>query len=168
MRLVLTFIFGAVLLIGCSAGPGRDKMLRSYALDDIDGLEVTPYAVFDSMVSYDGHGSIRITTDSTVSVPLLVVNDLHLDETFLVYQAALRTQDITGKVYLEMWCGVDGAEYFSRDLGSPLSGSNDWAIESTPFRLEKGQVSELIRLNLVVEGGGTVWIDDIELLSSPL
>jgi hypothetical protein len=38
---------------------------------------------------------------------------------------------------------------------------------ATPFFLEAGQKPDLIRLNLVVNGTGTVWIDDIRLLRQP-
>ena len=59
-------------------------------------------------------------------------------------------------------------EYFSRDLGSPLTGTVDWSAEETPFFLKKGENPDNIKLNLVVEGKGTVWIDDIRLLRAPL
>jgi len=38
----------------------------------------------------------------------------------------------------------------------------------TPFFLEAGQKPDLIRLNLVVQGGGRVWIDDVHLTGQPL
>jgi hypothetical protein len=59
-------------------------------------------------------------------------------------------------------------EFFSRGLHSPLSGSVDWTTQEIPFLLQPGQKPELIKLNLVVNGTGTVWIDDIHLLKGPL
>ena len=34
--------------------------------------------------------------------------------------------------------------------------------------MKKGQTPELIRLNLIVEGRGVVWLKNIELLKTPL
>jgi hypothetical protein len=38
----------------------------------------------------------------------------------------------------------------------------------TPFFLKKGENPENVKLNLVVDGVGTVWIDDIQLIRGPL
>jgi hypothetical protein len=63
-----------------------------------------------------------------------------------------------------MWCHFStGAEFFSRGLESTITGSNDWAASQTSFFLKNGEQPDLIRLNLVVEGAGQVFIDDIQL-----
>ena len=68
-----------------------------------------------------------------------------------------------------MWCQFTGkGEYFSRDLSSPLTGTTDWSTEETPFFLKKGENPDNVKLNLVIEGKGTVWIADIGLLQGPL
>ena len=73
-----------------------------------------------------------------------------------------------GKAYLEMWCDIPGkGEFFSRSIERPVTETN-WTTVQTPFRLEAGQMPANVKLNLAIEGVGTVWIDDIKLLSSPL
>ncbi len=68
-----------------------------------------------------------------------------------------------------MWCVFSGiGECFSRGLDNVLTGSNDWATYQTPFFLKAGEKPELIRLNLVVDGKGKVFIKDIKLLKGPL
>ncbi len=68
-----------------------------------------------------------------------------------------------------MWCQFPGrGEFFSRALATPLSGTTEWSSQQTPFLLKAGESPDNIRLNLVVEGPGTVWIDDIVLESVPL
>lgn len=37
-----------------------------------------------------------------------------------------------------------------------------------PFFLQKGENPDNVKLNLVIEGKGTVWIDDIHLYKGPL
>lgn len=41
-------------------------------------------------------------------------------------------------------------------------------MQETPSSLEKGQYPDNVPLNLLVDGSGTVWIDDVRLLSAPL
>jgi len=43
-----------------------------------------------------------------------------------------------------------------------------WMTVATPFLLQAGQKPDLIRLNLVVQGKGRVWIDDVHLMREPL
>ena len=89
----------------------------------------------------------------------------------MIYQARLRTENLQGKAYLEMWCYFPGGgEYFSKGLYAALIGSTgtSWSIEEIPFILKKGQNPDNVKLNLVIEGRGTVWIDDIRLLKGSL
>jgi hypothetical protein len=68
-----------------------------------------------------------------------------------------------------MWCQFTGkGEFFSRDLSSPISGTTDWSTEETPFFLKKGENPDNVKINLVIEGRGTVWIDDVHLFKGPL
>lgn len=68
-----------------------------------------------------------------------------------------------------MWCQFSGkGEYFSRALHAPLSGSNEWTTQETPFFLKKGENPSNVKLNVVINGSGTVWVDDIRLIKGPL
>jgi hypothetical protein len=85
----------------------------------------------------------------------------------LTYRAKLKSEGLVGRAYLEMWCQVPGiGESFSRGLDNTISGSSGWATCQTPFFLKAGEKPDLIRLNLVVEGQGRVFIKDIELTSN--
>ncbi len=87
----------------------------------------------------------------------------------LIYRARMRSEGLRGKAYLEMWCVFPGqGEFFSRALQSPLSGTNDWTSQETPFFLKKGQDPSRVKLNLVIEGEGTVWLDQVVLAKAPL
>ncbi len=48
------------------------------------------------------------------------------------------------------------------------TGTTNWTTMETPFFLKKGENPDNIKLNLVIKGKGTVWIDDIRLLKAPL
>jgi hypothetical protein len=44
----------------------------------------------------------------------------------------------------------------------------DWKIIQTPFLFQKGQKPDKVTLTLVINGKGTVWIDNIILSKEPL
>ncbi|MFQ5993117.1 MAG: hypothetical protein ACE5NA_11835 [Nitrospiraceae bacterium] len=102
-------------------------------------------------------------------VRLFEVGDLDIENARLIYRAKLRTEGLDGQVYLEMWCHFPGkGEFFSRGLQKPLSGTTEWTSVETPFFLKKGENPDNIRLNVVISGPGTAWIDDIRLVKGPL
>lgn len=47
---------------------------------------------------------------------------------------------------------------------TPLSGTTDWTTQETEFFLKAGENPDNVKLNLVINGSGTVWIDEIRLL----
>lgn len=103
------------------------------------------------------------------TIRLFEVEKPELEQCMVTYRAKLKTENLTGQAYLEMWCRFPGkGEFFSRELANPVTGSNDWASYETPFFLKKGEKPDLIKLNVVVKGIGKVWIKDVELLKSPL
>ena len=159
----------AVLLVGCSAGTSSDSSLRHFPIDDLAGLRTQSGIVFDETVSSDGKGSIKIVAEEPVTVRLYEVEGLDIERARLIYRAKVRTEDVEGQVILEMWCRFPGkGEFFSRALDQPLSGSVGWTLLETPFLLEAGQTPDLVKLNIVINGTGTVWVDDIHLLRAGL
>ena len=162
-------IIAALLIAGCSGDSAPVLEVRHFPVDDLVGILASENVEFDQVKSTDGRGSLRISVDEPAVIRLFEVDDLDVDDVMLIYQAHLRTRDVEGQVYLEMWCQfADQGEYFSRGLQSPLTGSVDWTTASTPFLLKKGQRPERVKLNLVIDGSGTVWIDDIRLLTNSL
>jgi hypothetical protein len=103
------------------------------------------------------------------TIRLFEVENPNVEQCVVTYRARLKTEKLTGRVYLEMWCRFPGkGEFFSRGLNHTLTGSNDWGWFETPFFLKNGERPDLIKLNLVVKGAGKVWVKDVELLKSPL
>ncbi len=144
-------------------------LLKHYPLDS--RMELVPPVVqeLDLKETSDGNGSLRIVTAGPVTVPLFSTGPLAVAEATLVYQAMLRCQGLEGQAYLEMLCEFKGkGEFFSRALDTALSGSSGWVLQRTPFFLKKGQQPANVKLNLVITGKGTVWVDDIRLLKGPL
>ena len=171
MRTFLCTLVWAVLFCspGCSKTSQQAVELKRYPLDSLDGIITQSGATIDKETSSDGNGSLRITAPEPTVVRLFEVNDIDVENARLTYQAKLRTESMDGQVYLEMWCHFPGkGEFFSRGLQNPLTGTMNWTTAETPFFLKKGEKPDLIKLNLVINGKGTVWIDDVRLLKGPL
>ncbi len=143
--------------------------LRRFPLDDTEGLITQSGVRLDKQISSDGNGSLRIEAMEPTTIRLFETGDIDIENTRLIYQAKVRTENVEGQVYLEMWCHFPGkGEFFSRGLMTRLTGTTDWTTQETPFLLKKGENPDNVKLNLAVDGKGTVWIDDIRLLKGPL
>jgi hypothetical protein len=173
MRRKLVCVFAIfiviVLVCGCSEKSAEEIVIQLYPLDSIDDVITGSGVALDTEITSDGTGALKITADEPVVVRLFETGDIDVENARLLYRAKLRTENVDGRVYLEMYCHVPGAgEAFSRGLQSPLAGTNEWVTEEIPFFLQEGQNPDNVKLNLVVDGTGTAWIDDIMLLKAPL
>jgi hypothetical protein len=84
----------------------------------------------------------------------------------------MKASDVQGKAYLEMRCHVrgepDGVEHQSKGSAMPLTGTSDWASYETSFAVPDPHQVDCIKLNLVIEGQGTLWVRDVEVLRGSL
>lgn len=155
--LLLTLM--VLLLLGASA---RAEELFTLSLDEHGSLGTVIQT--DTSVKREGKGAVRITTSWPTTICLGVIPALGVENSRLLYQAKVKSQDLQGTAFLEMWCQVAGTQYFSRGMDSVVTGDMDWKTLETPFLLQSGQKAETLTLNLVVNGKGTVWVDDVRVL----
>jgi len=162
----LVFMFG---LAACSKPSQEVVELKKFPIDSLEGIITQSGVRFDKEVSSDGNGSLKITATEPTVVRLFELGNVNVENARLTYQAKVRTEGVEGQVYLEMWCHFPGkGEYFSRGLQTPLTGTTNWTTEETPFFLKRGEKPDNVKLNLVINGKGTAWIDDIRVLKGPL
>jgi hypothetical protein len=159
-----------LVLSGCGGEQAEVTELRSYPLNDLTGLMVESESIMvDAENSSDGEGSLKIVASEPMTVALYEAGDIDIENAKLIYQAELMTEDLEGQAFLEMWCAFAGkGEYFSRGLDSAVKGTTEWTTRETPFFLKAGENPDNVKLNLVIDGTGTVWIDDIKLVKGPL
>ena len=151
------------LFLSCSIQIKRAE-LKHFPIDNLNGLVAQSGIQFDKAVSSDGKGSIKIEAAGPVAVPLFIIDDVRIDDTQLIYEAKVKSESLNGQTYLEMWCvSKDEGEYYSRGFDSAIAGTTDWQTIKTVFLLRKNEMPDQIKLNVVVNGVGTVWIDDIHL-----
>ncbi len=161
MKLILS-IFVLLVLIAGSAYPEDLKKLN---LDDASTIGTTIQT--DTQVKAEGKGSIKITTQWATTICLAEITGLNVENAKLLYKAKVKSE-LDGSAFLEMWAHVGGGQYFSRGMNDTVSGRTDWKMIQTPFLFQKGQRPDKVTLNLVINGKGTVWIDDVVLSKEPL
>lgn len=171
-RKVLSICCGLMVCLaiaGCPKPSEQVVELKRFPLDSLEGVITQSGVELDKDISSDGKGSLRISTAAPTVVRLFELGDIDVENARLTYQAKLRTEGLEGQVYLEMWCQfASKGEFFSRGLQSAVSGTADWNSQETPFFLKKGENPDNVKLNLVINGKGKVWIDDIRVLKGPL
>src|SRR5215813_8800742 len=114
-------VLGALAgVLACSrTAVGPVEHVRSFGPGD------TPISM--SGVSADD-GGWRVEHSGAGSVPLFELAQQHLENTTLTYRAHMRSSDLAGNVYVEMWVRVPGrGEFFSRGLEQPIRGTSGWA-----------------------------------------
>jgi hypothetical protein len=161
MKKVVTFFAVLALL----AGTTQAQDLRKLNLDDASVIGTTIQT--DTQVKAEGKGSIKITTQWPTTICLGEVSGLNIEGAKLVYKAKVKS-DLEGTAYLELWAHVGGGQYFSRGLKDVVSQKSDWKTIQTPFFFQKGQKPDKVTLNVVINGKGTLWIDDVVLSREPL
>ena len=158
-----------LLFSGCTDKSDLPVVLKAYPVENLEGLITRTGVEIDSEITSDGNGSIKIATPESTTVSLYETGDLDIENARLVYQAKVRTENVIGQVFLEMWCDFKGkGEYFSRGLNRLVTSTTEWSDTETVFYLREGENPDNIKLDIVINGVGTVWIDDIKLIKYPL
>ena len=160
-----TFMVVAVLALAARTGQAED--LKKLGLDEASS--VSPKIEVDAKVKVEGTSSLRITTQWPTTVCLGEVTGPDVENAKLVYSARVKTElEGNGTAFLELWVHVGGGQFFSKGMNDAVSHASDWKTIQTPFMFQKGQKPDKVTLNLVINGKGTVWIDDVVLSKEPL
>ena len=168
--IISLFSLVQIFLFNCTKDqPQTTQELKFYSADDLSHVINLSRVSVDSLIFAEGTASLKIVATEPMLVKLYETGGLDLDNCRIIYQAKLKTLNLQGDAYLEMWCHFPGkGDFFSRALQSKLSGDNDWSSHETSFMLRKGESPDNVKLDLAINGTGTVWIDDIRLIKVPL
>lgn len=139
------------------AGPPR-------LIQRFDGSQAT---ISTGSIVADSEGW-HINSDESVTVRLFELDPGDIENGMVTYKASIKSETVKKQGYLEMWCRLPGkGEFFSKGLNNTVKGSNDWASYEIPFYLKKEQNPDLLKLNFTLEGGGKIWLKDIEVSFTP-
>lgn len=165
MRKTLLLVTGGAAVFLLALTPARTQELKRLSLDDVSSLGLTIQT--DTTVKVEGKASVKITTAWPTTSCLGEVSGLDIENATLVFKAKVKTE-LEGNAFLEMWVAFGDKQFFSKGMNDPAAGKSDWKTIQTPFLLEKGRKPDKITLNIVINGKGTVWVDDIVLSKEPL
>ena len=163
----VTIVSLAVAAAACS-GPVEQE-LRHLPVRDLEGVVTMPGdgVVLDMETTTDRDGSLRMHAEGPSQVFLYELDDVDVDDSVLVYRANVKTKDVRGKAYLEMYLTFPGrGTFFSQSDAMAQSGTSDWTTQETRFLLKEGENPSRVQLNLVIDGTGVVWVDDIHLAAA--
>ena len=150
-----------------------DTPIAAWSVDDMSGMTsdvARAGGVIDHNVSYDGNGSLRLdlTTPQLVNLYKVWGNEEDLSFRQLLYEAKVKTEHASGPVFLVMQAGVSGAPGGGMPvigLDKSISGTNDW----TTLQIWAGNGGNVVHfgttLQIEIRGTGTIWVDDVKLLS---
>lgn len=140
---------------------GEPQEIRAYSTGDA--------TISRDCVTPDAEGGWKIAVEYKQSVRLFELPVRDTDSCMLVYRARMKSEGLAGKAYIEMWCRFPGrGEFFSKGLNSAISGNTGWVTAEAPFYLKPGEKPDLLKLNVHVEGKGTVHVRDFKVLKTPL
>ena len=162
MRVSLTggAAFLTLALMG-GVAVAEPSTLKVVDFGDSQGLSTMVFP--DGNVKFNGKSALKIKTAEPIKVRLCEAPALDVQDATLLCKADVKSENLKGAAYLEMWCEVNGGQYFSRGFDSTTSGTKDWKTIQTPFFLQKGQRITNVTVSLVVDGSGTVWVGDLAL-----
>ncbi|MGH9804754.1 MAG: hypothetical protein ACRD4D_06255 [Candidatus Acidiferrales bacterium] len=150
--------------------PINPEEIARFPLNSLSELASSEEVTIDTEVTTDGVGSARVDATEPTSVTLLEVTDLDAQNATLTFEARLRSQDLEGNAHIEMEVFLPEQEepVSLPGLGRMASGTTEWVVATSSFYFQPGQQPEAVRLKLVVDGAGTVWVDEVRLLRTPL
>lgn len=161
MKQIRVFII-VLMLFFCLVSAEK---LKNLSLDNASAIGLLIQT--DSMTKTEGKASVRITTKWPTTVCLGEITGLNVEHAKLIFRAMVKSE-LKGTAFLEMWIHIKSSQYFSRGINDSIKGKSDWKSIKTPFLFQKGQMPDKVTLNLVINGTGTIWIDDITLLKKTL
>lgn len=150
--------------------PPKGQELASFRLNTMKGILATANVSIDSSQSADStsKGALKIEAPSSMTVKIVQTGPLTVNDVKLIYRATFRSKELSGRAYLLMtvrW--ADGLETFSRGFEQALIGSVPWVTEDISYNLDRAKKVDNVTLGMVIEGTGTVWVNDVKLLKAP-
>jgi len=137
-------------------------------LETIRLFRITDRTLSQGVVAVAQDGWV-VDSKEEQTIRLFEVQEPQAEQCLISYRAKMKTDGLAGRAFLEMWCRLPGhGEFFSKGLNQAVRGTTDWASYEIPFYLKKGQKPDLIKLNLIVEGRGKIWLKDVQLFKTPM
>jgi len=156
-----------VAAAGCNKkGPAAPSDIEYFACDSMEKVVTTDLVVFDQGFSEDGKGSLKVTVEQPSTVPLFEVPAPGVENAKYIFKAKVNMKDLLGDASLQMIIHFkNGGEV---NAYQTVKGPGAWTPMEVFGIVQKGQKPDMVRLNLLLSGTGTCWVDDVHLVQQPL
>lgn len=128
----------------------------------------SPMLIIDGDNKSEGDASIRVDAPAPCRITIAKFSGVDFDQFRLVTSAKLKSELTRGSAVFETLVRVKDGFYFSRALDKPVKEKTDWTEVKTFFNFKKNEHPDEIFVNLIIEGSGSVWIDEIKLFKEEL
>jgi hypothetical protein len=166
-KLTLTGLAAALVLrAACkNKGPAKPSDIEYFPCNSMDKVVSTDLVSFDPSFSADGKGSLKVTVDRPTTVRLFEVAAPGATDAKYIYKAKVNLKDCLGDAYLQMVIHFpNGGEV---NAYQNTTGQGPWVPMETFGIVGQGQKPDVVKLNLVIQGTGSVWVDDVHLVQAP-
>lgn len=169
-RILMVLALSGMLItaLACHKGPGKPVDIEVFHCDSLKNLVQPGLVMLDNSIFTEGKGSIKISTDVPMTIPLFNVPYPEAEGAKLIYRAKLKAERFGGDAYLQMILVFpNGGRLTSQNYAKAIHGATDWVTKETTASVRRGQKVNAAQLNLVISGQGTIWIDDVHLIRAP-
>lgn len=168
------YLFSLSFLLISIVGCGKKKpLIYNFPVNSLNRVISKFNLKLDNEVSYDGLGSIRVDSKDTTTAYIFVLYDIPVKRAKLTWEAYCKSEDLKGEAFLEM--GVQISKKYRKELESYLHQSKDflrgttnWQKIKVEFLVLENLKVDVVQLNLIIEGEGTVWIDQVRFVATTI
>jgi len=156
-----------VAAMGCNKkGPAAPSDIEYFSCDSMEKVVATDQVSFDQGFSEDGKGSLKVTVEQPATVRLFDVPAPGAESAKYIFKAKVNMKDLLGDASLQMVIHFpNGGEV---NAYQTVKGTGAWTPMEVFGIVQKGQKPDVVKLNLLVSGTGTCWVDDVHLVQQPL
>lgn len=168
-KVLIVLLLTVLIVVACGKKkPGPPKEVDEFACNDIERVLAKEYVTLDKSTSSDGNGSIKIETKEPLTVRFYEVK-LPGENSKYTFKVKMKTKGLKDSAYLTMDINYPngGKQTVQSETNDYLYGDNDWTPMSITI-LGPNQKAASVVLNVVLTDEGTVWIDDLHLIVTPL
>lgn len=168
-KIPITLLISALILVSCGEKkPGPPKEVDEFACNDPERVIAKEFVVLDKGESYDGNGSLKIETKEPLTVRFYEVK-FPGENSKYTFKIKMKTKDLKDSAYLTMDIHYPngGTQSVQSETNDYLYGDNDWTPMSISMSSPNQKAASVV-LNVVLTDEGTVWVDDLHLIVTPL
>lgn len=154
-------LLASVLTMALPAFAEPFQILGDFPCNDIS--QIRTLVSTDKSTTADGNGSIKIEAAQNALVTVADQKNLSVSKDNTLWcTLKVKCAGVKQRAYLEMWCEVaEGKRAFSKGLDQPLQGDSEWKEIRLPMMVNGDFTVSRALVNVVIEGPGTVWVDQI-------